>query len=652
MSDTTTWWFTVRQSVFTWSKMNLTVDVAFRSPGIISAELVNGSDSSVDFRIATKPSWITAVAPDSGSLAPGGKQSISFTIQEMPELDVGIHDGVVQATSDQGQAVLDVYLVVSCHEPTWSLDPGKYEHSMTIVAEVSIDDNTANDPDDRVAAFVGAQLRGVANVEPGMPNSKVVFLTVYSNRTSGETVRFQVWDDDQCQLYNSTFEHYAFVSNGMIGSPDDPVPLTAADVLPDNVQVIPLSQGWNWFSTYVTGMDMSADGVLSDLTPAVGDILKSQTAFAQFDPGMGWVGSLQLLDNVSGYMVKLSEPGNIIQEGSVVDPLTTLVQVVDGWNWVGYLPDGPIEVDEALQELNAILAGGDMVRSQYSFSQFVNSGNDAGWFGDLKSMEPGEGYKLYLENGSEAGDGFRYPSYKGASPTSPPVVSEQVICRKTETVEGLPDWTVSQNAYQYNMTVIARLNIEGSEGRSDNDVIGAFVDGECRGIARPIHLSATDQYAAFLMIHSNEAIGESVNFQVFVPESRMVYNVAEVITYEADAAAGTVREPLVLRTSGVAFEVPGTMPNDYSLSQNYPNPFNPVTIIRYNLPAPGEVTLSVYNILGQKVRTLVSGFVDSGPHEAIWNGRDEDGQPVSTGVYLYRIESGEFNQTKKMILIK
>ena len=88
------------------------------------------------------------------------------------------------------------------------------------------------------------------------------------------------------------------------------------------------------------------------------------------------------------------------------------------------------------------------------------------------------------------------------------------------------------------------------------------------------------------------------------------------------------------------------------MSQNYPNPFNPVTIIKYNLPAPGEVTLTVYNILGQKVRTLVSGFVDSGPHEAVWNGRSESGQPVSTGVYLYRIESGEFIQTKKMILIR
>ncbi len=70
-------------------------------------------------------------------------------------------------------------------------------------------------------------------------------------------------------------------------------------------------------------------------------------------------------------------------------------------------------------------------------------------------------------------------------------------------------------------------------------MIGAFVDGECRGLARPIYLSSADQFVAFLMVHSNSNSGEKVEFKVFVPEAEAVYKVAEDISYEANSNVGT-----------------------------------------------------------------------------------------------------------------
>jgi len=85
---------------------------------------------------------------------------------------------------------------------------------------------------------------------------------------------------------------------------------------------------------------------------------------------------------------------------------------------------------------------------------------------------------------------------------------------------------------------------------------------------------------------------------------------------------------------------------------NYPNPFNPVTTIRFAIAKDCNVTLDIYNIKGQLVRSLVNGFYKEGTHNVIWNGTDNKGEAVSSGVYFYRLNVGEFSAVKKMLLMK
>jgi hypothetical protein len=96
----------------------------------------------------------------------------------------------------------------------------------------------------------------------------------------------------------------------------------------------------------------------------------------------------------------------------------------------------------------------------------------------------------------------------------------------------------------------------------------------------------------------------------------------------------------------------GNMPTAYSLSQNYPNPFNPSTAIEFTLPRWGQVTLEVYDIVGRKVRTLVSEAVTAGTKRVIWDGNNADGATVASGVYFYRIKASDFSETRKMLLLK
>ena len=90
-----------------------------------------------------------------------------------------------------------------------------------------------------------------------------------------------------------------------------------------------------------------------------------------------------------------------------------------------------------------------------------------------------------------------------------------------------------------------------------------------------------------------------------------------------------------------------------SLSQNYPNPFNPTTTISYTVGQRAQVSLRIYNVAGQLIRTLADEARTPGEvHTATWDGRNEAGQSVSSGVYFYKLVAGNFVQTKKMVLLK
>jgi hypothetical protein len=93
-------------------------------------------------------------------------------------------------------------------------------------------------------------------------------------------------------------------------------------------------------------------------------------------------------------------------------------------------------------------------------------------------------------------------------------------------------------------------------------------------------------------------------------------------------------------------------PETYVLHQNYPNPFNPTTNLSFPLPKGGDVTLTIYNLLGQPVRKLVHEQRAAGTHTVVWDGRNENGEQVPSGVYHYRLQAGSFVETKKMLLMK
>jgi len=88
------------------------------------------------------------------------------------------------------------------------------------------------------------------------------------------------------------------------------------------------------------------------------------------------------------------------------------------------------------------------------------------------------------------------------------------------------------------------------------------------------------------------------------------------------------------------------------IHQNYPNPFNPVTTLRYDLPEDALVNITIYDMMGRQIRTLISSQHSAGYKSVQWNATNDAGSPVSAGLYFYMIQAGDFKQTKKMMLVK
>ncbi len=103
---------------------------------------------------------------------------------------------------------------------------------------------------------------------------------------------------------------------------------------------------------------------------------------------------------------------------------------------------------------------------------------------------------------------------------------------------------------------------------------------------------------------------------------------------------------------GVRDDLVSLVPDGYTLAQNYPNPFNPRTMIEFSLSRTSDVELDIYNVLGQRITTLLDGPMTPGDYQMPWDGQDSFGRAVASGLYFYRLRAGDFAASRKMILLK
>jgi len=151
------------------------------------------------------------------------------------------------------------------------------------------------------------------------------------------------------------------------------------------------------------------------------------------------------------------------------------------------------------------------------------------------------------------------------------------------------------------------------------------------------------QYQTFLDLWNNQ-------FQILPKMTQKLAIVASDGNYEVVIDGGGV-DIYVNRYEYLSTESEG-IPTEFALHENYPNPFNPTTTLRFDLPEVSSITLTIYNMLGQKVRTFDYQNTSAGYHSVTWNATNDYGDPVGAGVYLYQLQTKDFVKTRKMVLLK
>tara|TARA_B100000965_G_scaffold403393_1_gene431366 strand:- start:181 stop:1659 length:1479 start_codon:yes stop_codon:yes gene_type:complete len=168
-------------------------------------------------------------------------------------------------------------------------------------------------------------------------------------------------------------------------------------------------------------------------------------------------------------------------------------------------------------------------------------------------------------------------------------------------------------------------------------------------------ISPDEDFQYFELVRSGGA-GDDIVIEL-VETSYEDFNINAGIEYSYKIAAydyngnfSGYSDPVLV--SMLSAEDNGLVPASYVLNQNYPNPFNPTTQINYELPNNDFVSINIYDVMGHRIKSLVSANQDAGYKSIHWNATNDLGQPVSAGMYVYTIQAGEFRQTRKMVLLK
>ncbi len=199
----------------------------------------------------------------------------------------------------------------------------------------------------------------------------------------------------------------------------------------------------------------------------------------------------------------------------------------------------------------------------------------------------------------------------------------------SETYDFMTGLTKSGDPYEYDGDVLLYVH-SGDPVTGLGDLDSAPADRRMMGISGPFDFHPGDSVIMLVRM----AVGQGSD------------NISSITVLR-----NLINAPFELQTD-IAGETPQQLPDKFSVNQNYPNPFNPTTMIQYALPERARVTIDIHNLLGQRVSRLVNEIQTAGEHTAIWDGTDENGNAVATGMYFYRVKAGDFMDNKKMLLIR
>ena len=561
MESTINWTAFINRNGVTWNLNNISLEKLREKDTTFSVYAINKSGGKESFSVTGVPSWLTAT-PKSGDLDPLQQEKIQFTIGN--GLNIGTYSTDVNLVSSLGyNERLNLQLKVKTSPPGWAVDPEKFQHSASLIGRLTIANIVSTDKDDLIACFVGNEVRGVTKVTH-LPDGDLylLFMDIYSNVLSGETLTFKVFDASTGKVYADVQPELKFEAGKVFGSPATPVEFSANDYIE---QLIALKKGWNWLSFNVANRHFSSlDSSLSGFAPSSGEVIKSLTSYAQYTSQGHWLGSLKSLSNHGMYKVFASKDRYVSILGKEMGKKGPAISITAGWNWIGY----PLYQAQAVKEAFSSLSptDGDIIKTQQKFAIYDSR---LGWIGSLKFVDPGKGYMIkYSAEGT-----LFYPtptSFGAGSKTTTPFSEAEIAG--------------SEN----NMNVIAAISALADR----HAILYAFSGGALIGASEAEVVG--DSILFFLSINQPEA-NEVVEFKFKSSDMQGLTALNETITYSDNSLKGSIQKPFSLTSVNNA---PCEHQDNLLV---YPNPIR--SSLHLNYIGDEAITIELYNFYNQRIST-------------------------------------------------
>ncbi len=450
-------------------------------------------------------------------------------------------------------------------------------------------------------------------------------IMVASWSAPSQATGYRVYVNGEMVMNNTTSLSYSFSGGtteyNVIGVQalygDNMTSVIAFDSQSTNTQTSTFSEGYNWWSTYIEQEGINGLEMLENSLGGNGVAIRSQASgyTDYYGEDYGWWGSLTSINNESSYRVVASTPCTVTMTGTEAIPSQHPITLSQGWTWIGYVPSRAMDINAALEGLEA--TQGDMVKSQQGYSDYYPG---YGWFGSLNMVEPGMGLMYYSSNGETVT--FTYPDNTRGGELKQNLTAEN------------NHWKPNVYAYPDNMTVMATIELDGEELNSEYYELAAFAsNGECRGSVKLTYVEPINRHVAFVTISGKDAA--ELSFRLYDTETGLeYYDAEESLDFVANAIVGTADDLYTIHFRGTA-----GMDEFASRVQVYPNPVNVGERFSINVAddVKTPVHVEIVNALGVETLRAMSVHTLTAPNVA--------------GVYTLRITvEGKGTVVQKLVV--
>ncbi|MCD4746005.1 MAG: T9SS type A sorting domain-containing protein [Bacteroidales bacterium] len=494
---------------------------------------------------------------------------------------------------------------------------------------------------DEIGIFDGDICVGTAKLISEIPPYIQIIASADDPNTSeidgfieGNNITYKFWESNGQTFYENVQVIYisgsgTFENLGSVG--------IKLAVISGNYQNITLNTGWNImsFNTIHASMDM-----LEIVQPLINaghlfKVMDERGNTVEEFPEYGWLNFINKMEITEGYYIKVNNNSQLIVCGPTVQcpveiPLTL------GWNIIGYPCISP---QDALLAVKPLINSGILIKVIDQKGNTIENLPDYGWVNFINNFEAGEGYYVKVNSNTTLTINEPYKSY----------LQQELVTDFNQSVH----FEKINKGYPFKpMSIIINCSKLNNINSLAGDEIGIYDGDICVGAGilsdnteKPLLIAATSDDSSTDKIDGFIS-GNTITMKYWDNSEEQYKDVEFNYNPDYSDSFGSF-ETAILEIKALVENV--NMTSDY-LGDNYPNPFDYQTTISYGIKENVKVLLEVYNINGQKIKTLINNDLKAGNYEVIWDRRNNTGELCSSGIYFYKMKAGKFISIKKMII--